>query len=103
MSNPDLQRLRAEEMRQAQVLSEVIQQAIQDASGCFRTPILNAVAGALVTVEAHILASIADPAQRKALKRAMVQSRPAALASALRAADPLLKVETVCVRERFDA
>jgi hypothetical protein len=77
----------AEERAQAQRLADIIQKTIQEdglaiaAEG--RAPILNAVAGALVNVEAAMLASIADPRHRKALRQAMERSRPRALAEAM--------------------
>lgn len=66
---------KAEEQRQAQALTEAIQTAIQQVASDFDTPMLNAVAGALVTVEAGVLAAC-DPAGRKALRKAMEASRP---------------------------
>jgi hypothetical protein len=77
----------AEERAQAQRLADIIQKAIQDdgiaiaAEG--RAPMLNAVAGALVNVEAAMLALLSDPRLRKALRQAMERARPRALAEAM--------------------
>lgn len=73
---------KAEEQRQAQAIAEAIQTAIQQVASDFDPPMLNAVAGALVTVEAGVLAAC-DSAGRKALRKAMEASRPGALAEAL--------------------
>lgn len=75
---------KAEERGQAQILAEVIQGAIDEAGRTLlgSTPILNAVAGALVTVEAGMLASIEDPRHRKALRKAMERALPEAIATA---------------------
>ncbi len=74
---------KAEEQRQATLLGEAINKAIMDTGKLFDTPILNAVAGALVGAEANILASVKDPHQRKELRKAMERARPAALAVAM--------------------
>ena len=74
---------KTEERRQAQALAEAIQAAIQYTSSTFDPPMLNAVAGAIVTVEATMLAAIPDAASRKALRKAMEASRPVALSDAL--------------------
>lgn len=73
---------KAEEQRQAQAFAEAMQIAIQQVIGDFDPPMINAVAGALVTVEAGLLAAC-DPTGRKALRKAMEASRPGALAEAL--------------------
>jgi len=92
---------KTEERRQAQALAEAIQSAIQTTSSAFDPPMLNAVAGAIVTVEAAMLAAIPDTGNRKALRKAMEASRPGALADALtRGAS--YRAETVLVR-RHDA
>jgi len=87
---------KAEEQRQAQVLAEAIQTAIQQVASDFDPPMLNAVAGALVTVEAGVLAAC-DAAGRKALRKAMEASRPGALAEAL-TRTRTCRVATVTVR-----
>lgn len=73
---------KVEEQRQAQALAEAIQTAIQQVASGFDPPMLNAVAGALVTVEAGVLAAC-DATGRKLLRKAMEASRPGALAEAL--------------------
>lgn len=78
-----------------------IQAAIQATSSAFDPPMLNAVAGAIVTVEAAMLASIADTNGRKALRKAMEASRPGALADALFRSSAY-RTATVTVR-RHDA
>lgn len=88
-----------EEQRQVQAIAEAIQAAIDDASKKFDVPLLNAVAGAIVTVEAHMLAATA-PAHRKMLRKSMEKARPGALATAL-SHNPKL-APTVTVR-RHDA
>ena len=74
---------KAEESRQSQILADAINKAIQETAKQFDTPIMNALAGALVTTEAVMLASIGDPAARKALRKVMDATRPRALAEAL--------------------
>ncbi|MGR7993904.1 hypothetical protein [Xanthobacter sp. ZOL 2024] len=91
---------KAEEQRQVQALAEAIQTAIQQVAAGFDPPMLNAIAGALVTVEARMLAAC-DAAGRKALRKAMEASRPGALAEALTRAKTC-RVATVEVR-RNDA
>lgn len=66
---------RDEEQRQAQELSDLLQAQINEhgsrlkADG--RVPLLNAVAGALVTVTGAMLASVEDRRIRKELRRVM--------------------------------
>lgn len=91
---------KAEEQRQAQALAEAIQVAIQQVVSDFDPPMLNAIAGALVTVEAGVLAAC-DAAGRKALRKAMEAGRPGALAEALTRAR-ICRVSTVTVK-RHDA
>lgn len=74
---------KAEEQRQAQIMSEAINKAIQDTAKQFDAPIMNALAGAIVTVEASMLASIGDHKARKALRKVMDATRPRALAEAM--------------------
>jgi hypothetical protein len=89
----------AEERAQAQRLGDIIQKAIQDdglaiaAEG--RAPMLNAVAGALVNVEAAMLAAIPDPRNRKALRQAMERARPRALAEAMTRDNGKVQVITI--------
>lgn len=74
---------KAEEARQAQILAEAIDAAIHETSKGFETPILNALAGALVTVQAAMLSSVSDPHNRKELRKAMERALPRALADAI--------------------
>jgi len=87
MSIDDLTRMtvaerQAEEQRQVQAMAQAIHDAINACGDQFSTPMMNAVAGALVTVEASILATL-DPRTRKALRQAMERGRPRALKAAL--------------------
>jgi hypothetical protein len=74
---------KAEEARQAQILAEAIDAAIQGTSKQFEAPILNALCGALVTVQAAVLSSVADQHSRKELRKAMERALPRALAEAI--------------------
>ncbi|MDX0885556.1 hypothetical protein GOD57_11575 [Sinorhizobium medicae] len=71
---------KAEEARQSQILAEAIDAAIQEAGKQFEAPILNAVCGALVTIQAAVLSSVSDPHNRKELRKAMERALPRALA-----------------------
>lgn len=87
MSTDDLTRMTAAErhaegQRQAEVMADAIFAAINECGKQFSPPMMNAVAGALVAVEANILATL-DPRSRKALRQAMQRDRPIALAEAL--------------------
>ncbi|UFX01117.1 hypothetical protein SmedWSM1115_15115 [Sinorhizobium medicae WSM1115] len=71
---------KAEEARQAQILATAIDAAIQETAKQFEAPILNAVCGALVTIQAAVLSSVSDPHNRKELRKAMERALPRALA-----------------------
>lgn len=86
----------AEESRQAQAMAEAIHSAVNECGKQFSPPMMNAVAGALVMVEASILATL-DPPTRKALRQAMERARPRALAEALTGND---QFKTVAVTVR---
>jgi len=87
----------AEGQRQAEVMADAIFAAINECGKQFTAPTMNAVAGALVTVEANILATL-DPRSRKALRQAMERARPRALAEAL-ANNKQFKTVAVTVRD----
>lgn len=82
MSDPKL-----EEQRQSKELADLIQAVINDygrkvkADG--RMPIMNALAGALTSVQGGMLASIEDPRIRKMLRHAMERHLPKAIAESL--------------------
>jgi hypothetical protein len=102
MSIDDLTRMtvaerQAEEVRQVQAMAEAMHDAINACGKQFSLPMMNAVAGALVTVEASILATL-DPRTRKALRQAMERGRPRALAAAL-TNNKRFKMATVTVRD----
>ncbi|NOV15910.1 hypothetical protein E5S70_07395 [Ensifer adhaerens] len=78
-----LKKWKAEEARQAQILADAIDAAIQETGKTFDAPIMNAVCGALVSVQAAVLSSVADPRHRKELRNAMERALPRALAEAL--------------------
>lgn len=82
MNADEIAYLKAEEKRQAQIFAEAMQAAITAAGKTLEMPMMNALAGALVTVEAGMLASVADHRARKALKEAMKRARPRARAEA---------------------
>lgn len=75
-----------EEQRQAQELADMLQSAIHEHGRMMleagRPPILNAVAGAIVTVQAAMLAAIEDPRLRKAMRKKMDNTLPRALTEA---------------------
>lgn len=73
----------AEEERQAQILAQAISAAIHETAKQFDAPIMNAVAGALVSAQASMLSAVADPHNRKELRKAMERSLPKALAEAI--------------------
>lgn len=79
-------RWKEEEKRQARELTEMFQNAIDEHGRMMREagrpPIMNALAGALVTIQAGMLASIEDPRHRKALRKIMEKELPRALAEA---------------------
>lgn len=72
--------------RQTQELTTAIDKAIQEFGRATRAagkaPLLNAVAGAIVTVQGGILASVEDPRIRKALRREMERLLPRAIKEA---------------------
>jgi hypothetical protein len=76
-----------EQRAQAERLAATIRDAIeQDGKALVaegRVPMLNAIASALVAVEASMLAVVADRRHRKALRESMERERPRALAKAL--------------------
>lgn len=74
---------KAEEQRQVQILTDAINTAIQETAKQFDAPMMNALAGALITNEAAMLASVDNSAARKALRKAMDKMRPIALANAM--------------------
>ncbi|ASY56445.1 hypothetical protein [Sinorhizobium sp. CCBAU 05631] len=74
---------KAEEARQVQILADAIEAAIQETAKQFDAPMINALCGALVTVQAGILSSVADPHNRKELRKAMERALPRALADAI--------------------
>jgi len=86
----------AEESRQAQAMAEAIHDAVNECGKQFSPPMMNAVAAALVMIEAGILATL-EPSARKALRQAMERARPGALAAALTGKEQF-KTVTVTVR-----
>ena len=72
----------AEEMRQTQELASMMEALIREHGQATDLPILNAVFAALLTVEAHMLATL-EPAQRRAMIKVADKARPAYLANAL--------------------
>ncbi|MDX0601668.1 hypothetical protein GOD78_11685 [Sinorhizobium medicae] len=74
---------KAEEARQAQILATALDAAIQETAKQFDAPIMNALCGALITVQAAVLSSVADPHTRKELRKAMERALPRALAEAI--------------------
>lgn len=84
--------------RQSTILAQAIQNTIEQIGATLTAqggqPTMNAVAGALVSVEATMLAAIPSPA-RKALRKAMDKMQPQALAAAISKGDPGARVEVV--------
>ncbi|ATG35937.1 hypothetical protein PhaeoP23_01795 [Phaeobacter piscinae] len=72
---------RREQSRQTQIITDAINKAITDTATQFETPMMNAVAGALVAAQGHMLASV-PKAHRKAMQSAMAKQLPRAIASA---------------------
>ena len=77
-NTPD--KIKAEERRQAQIFAEAIQSAIQKTSkNLGEVPMMNALAGGIVTVQAGMLMGVTDRRARKALKAAMDRALPDAM------------------------
>lgn len=74
---------KVEEARQAQILATAIDATTQETAKKFDAPIMNALCGALVTVQAAVLSSVTDPHIRKELRKAMARALPRALAEAI--------------------
>jgi hypothetical protein len=72
----------AEEMRQTQELAGMIEALIHTHGQATELPILNSVFAALLSVEAHMLATL-EPEHRRAMIKASDRARPAYLANAL--------------------
>ena len=72
----------AEEMRQTQELADMLEATIRKHGEATELPMLNAVFTALLSVEAHMLATL-EPASRRAMIKASDKARPAYLANAL--------------------
>lgn len=87
--------LKQEQQRQVQIMAEAITEAIEKTGLQFQTPMLNAVAGALVSVEASVLASLPDRKTRKALQDTMNRARPKAREAALASSGYKPKVRVV--------
>lgn len=72
--------------RQTQDLTEAIDKVIQDYGRSLRSqgkaPMLNAVAGALTSIQGGIIASVEDRRIRKMLRKEMERLLPAAIAAA---------------------
>lgn len=93
--------LKAEQQRQSDVLAHAINSVILTVAKTFEMPMMNALAGALVTTEAQMLASVADAKHRKTLRKAMDRERPRALAEALQRKPAPANV--VVIPEKMDA
>lgn len=82
----DLDAWKAEEQRQSELFSVAMQKAIDalaaELIAAGKPPIMNALAGALVSVEAGFLCGLSDPRSLKAVRAAMDKARPRALALA---------------------
>lgn len=100
MMNSDI---KAECDRQAILLADAMYEAIKGQTQTIEHPILNALAMAMVIVEAGVLASISSPVHRRSLIKAMAQARPDELARALKAQKPKMSVELVQIGGRHDA
>jgi hypothetical protein len=90
MSNIDA--YRREQSRQTHLLRKALDQAVADTMKTFNAPIVNALAGALVAVQADMLASI-PTRERKTLEKTMAN----ALKKSLKTAKPMARTETVQV------
>ena len=95
---------KAEEQRQSQIFSDAMQKAIDAAAAelaaAGKPPLMNALAGAFVSVEAVFLAALSDARSVKAVRAAMDKQRPRALALA-RERNPK-RAQTVVVGRRAD-
>lgn len=82
----DIDKWKAEEQRQSNLFSEAMQSAIdntaRDLIAQGTPPIMNALAGAIVSVEAVWMAALADNRSVKMMRVAMDKARPRALALA---------------------
>ncbi|MFC5423218.1 hypothetical protein ACFPOB_27105 [Bosea eneae] len=96
---------KVEEARQSRVFAEAMQKAIDAAAADLiaagKPPIMNALAGAFVSVEAGFLAGLADPRSVKAVRAAMDKARPRALALARE--QNVSRATAVIVGRRSDA
>ena len=88
----DVKAYRREQSRQTHLLRKAMDQAIADTMATFHAPMINALAGALVAVQADMLASISSR-ERKALEKSMSTT----LKKSLKTAKPMARTETVQV------
>lgn len=90
--------LKAEEQRQAKIITEAIDKVILETGNQFEMPMLNAIAGALVSVEAKVLNTVKDRRSRLALKKAMEAARPKAMRA--KQAYEHMRAETVTINDK---
>jgi hypothetical protein len=67
----DMPKFKTELDRQTQILTDAINEAIMNAAEQFSVPMMNALAGALVTVQGRMLSSVPAGPTRKALRNSM--------------------------------
>jgi len=95
----ELDKWKAEEQLQVHLFTAALQKAIDDtAAGLMaeaRAPIMNALAGAFVSVEAGFMAGLADARSAKLMRTAMDKARPQALALARQRRQGQAQVVTV--------
>lgn len=88
----------AEERRQGEIFYRAIVAAIDEVAASTTAPIINAAFGALVAVEADMIASV-DERGRSALIAAIEEARPDALARALSRASAAKKIKVAMVEK----
>lgn len=71
----DLEAAKAEEQRQCQIMTDAIQKTIMEVGKQFECPMMNALAGALIGVEAAMVNSIPAGQPRQALIKTMKKER----------------------------
>lgn len=86
---------RAEQARQTEVLTKVVDKAMHEASATFDPPMLNAVIGALVANLANSLSSIGDGKTRKQMRQLVEKELSRQTAAYVAAGQPSSKTMVI--------
>lgn len=86
---------RAEQARQTEILTKVVDKALHEAANAFDPPMLNAVIGALVANLANTLSSIGDHRTRKQMRQLVDRELSRQIAGYLAAGQPSVKTMIV--------